>query len=437
MSAVLRDRVETGEKQQRTGVFETPEGALFAPTARMWEIHYAAAECRFWDGKEWTVRALRAAIEERLGRKIPQWLFGKVHLRRHDWFYPWLLRGQLPPPTIRVVPPSVLAWARRAWDYSSHLRKAGVTNGVYRKWLDELIPRDDNWLQWVKWLYGDPEPSGFFVVDEAIQKVRRERQIKRILAAARISRHTFWLWSKSETAKEALARALEVATSSGHVEGLAGFASWENLNARAKQSMWRYAKAAVMDACCERAGVHPTQITGSLSRAKKLGVREYLERYLAVEGRGKDHKKSGLLGMNFFVPAPGMLVFRAAAQGAAAEKSIRLSDWRDQPGFTEWFLDSVIPRPMRGARRGVPPPASDGPVSPDGDPAAPPSGDAVPNLEPDPWSEAKSPTEWAQIFDVHYNTMIHWLRTQTILNDRISPRRYRIAVSELPAAAPE
>ncbi len=52
--------------------------------------------------------------------------------------------------------------------------------------------------------------------------------------------------------------------------------------------------------------------------------------------------------------------------------------------------------------------------------------------EPIEWSEPKSPTEWAGIFDVHYNTMIEWLRSQKIRNQQVSPRRYRVATEEIP-----
>jgi hypothetical protein len=52
--------------------------------------------------------------------------------------------------------------------------------------------------------------------------------------------------------------------------------------------------------------------------------------------------------------------------------------------------------------------------------------------EADGWSRPKSPTEWAGEFDVHYNTMIKWLRDQTVRNRQVSPRRYQIAVCELP-----
>jgi hypothetical protein len=48
------------------------------------------------------------------------------------------------------------------------------------------------------------------------------------------------------------------------------------------------------------------------------------------------------------------------------------------------------------------------------------------------WSAPESPTEWARIFGVHYNTMIQWLKEQLICNEQVSPRRYRIAKDELP-----
>ena len=49
------------------------------------------------------------------------------------------------------------------------------------------------------------------------------------------------------------------------------------------------------------------------------------------------------------------------------------------------------------------------------------------------WSQPLGLTQIAAIFDVHSNTMRGWLRKQTIRNDHLSDRRWRIALCEFPA----
>ena len=48
------------------------------------------------------------------------------------------------------------------------------------------------------------------------------------------------------------------------------------------------------------------------------------------------------------------------------------------------------------------------------------------------WSSPMGLKNLSQIFDVHRNTMSKWLREQTICNRQLSPRRWEIALFELP-----
>ena len=48
------------------------------------------------------------------------------------------------------------------------------------------------------------------------------------------------------------------------------------------------------------------------------------------------------------------------------------------------------------------------------------------------WSQPMSVKGLSQIFDVHRNTMSKWLKDQIICNQQLSPRRWRVAVFELP-----
>lgn len=48
------------------------------------------------------------------------------------------------------------------------------------------------------------------------------------------------------------------------------------------------------------------------------------------------------------------------------------------------------------------------------------------------WSHPMGLKELSQIFEVHRNTMSIWLKDQIICNRQLSPRRWEIAVFELP-----
>lgn len=68
-------------------------------------------------------------------------------------------------------------------------------------------------------------------------------------------------------------------------------------------------------------------------------------------------------------------------------------------------------------------------------PAPPtPAPDRRAAAEPDrpEWSEPGGPLHWATVFGVSYKTMKRWLDDQTIRNQKLSPRRYRVSKDELP-----
>jgi len=50
------------------------------------------------------------------------------------------------------------------------------------------------------------------------------------------------------------------------------------------------------------------------------------------------------------------------------------------------------------------------------------------------WSRPKAKKFWADIFDLHVNTMAAWLKNQTIRNEQVSPRKWRVDIRELPMA---
>ena len=54
------------------------------------------------------------------------------------------------------------------------------------------------------------------------------------------------------------------------------------------------------------------------------------------------------------------------------------------------------------------------------------------NLSKMKWSHPMGLKELSQIFDVHRNTMSKWLKNQTVRNRQLSPRKWEVAVFELP-----
>ena len=48
------------------------------------------------------------------------------------------------------------------------------------------------------------------------------------------------------------------------------------------------------------------------------------------------------------------------------------------------------------------------------------------------WSQPISPTEWAHLFGVSYNTMLSYLNGDTLRVMKLSVRRYQIAMDTLP-----
>ena len=48
------------------------------------------------------------------------------------------------------------------------------------------------------------------------------------------------------------------------------------------------------------------------------------------------------------------------------------------------------------------------------------------------WCHPMGLKELSQLFDVHRNTMSKWLKNQTLCNRQLSPRKWEVAVFELP-----
>lgn len=54
------------------------------------------------------------------------------------------------------------------------------------------------------------------------------------------------------------------------------------------------------------------------------------------------------------------------------------------------------------------------------------------NITEAKWSQPMGLKELSQIFEVHRNTMAKWLKDQVICNRQLSPRKWEVAIYELP-----
>ena len=48
------------------------------------------------------------------------------------------------------------------------------------------------------------------------------------------------------------------------------------------------------------------------------------------------------------------------------------------------------------------------------------------------WSSAMSIEKLSKIYNVHRNTMSKWLKDQTVCNRQLSPRKWEVALFEMP-----
>jgi predicted site-specific integrase-resolvase len=55
------------------------------------------------------------------------------------------------------------------------------------------------------------------------------------------------------------------------------------------------------------------------------------------------------------------------------------------------------------------------------------------NLEGITWSRPLPLTKWADAFGVHRNTLRKWFRRQAIRNKKVSDRRWRVHIEDMPA----
>jgi hypothetical protein len=265
----------------------------------------------------------------------------RVELAGHDWYDPWLLRGEDPPSHVHIAPIQLVRHCSVAWNIQVIRECAEISSETYCRWLKLRLITSLNWL---KWLFGAPPPAGSFVVGIVLQALRREMGQEAIIDHLGLSKTARWTWENSELTQAAI-QAVLVGRNPVGVNG------WDRLTNRSKRNLLDYKKAASLPECLERAGMSKAAYYKARREAEACGVLDQLDRYLRMEDPYHDKPRSGLVAPDFFIPTPDMLKFREAAIEQGAGQNV----WGNQlPGFDDWFLDWALPKSHRGQRLTLP-----------------------------------------------------------------------------------
>jgi len=326
-------------KLPRTCYFESSDGALFVPTQPMYVVHAQAKRLVAETQGKCSVREIaraswmelqRLSAEQNTGGK--QGLRGLITRQVNNWghlpwFHNWLLRGEMPGDRVTIVSQTQLAKARRAWDFIGHLLEAKLHPDDLSRWIKHgSIPS----VQWLKWLYGFPSPSGVFVITPKLRSLRSEMSTYGICRAAKVS-HRIFSERKEDGGFAAMIRP-EFDASNRRADSLL------------KERLAKVRKKAQLYECCQRAGFKRTEdYWHLLAEAERLGAKGELTAYLRMIkpfGRG-NHNLSGLVSEKLFVPSHAMLEFRRVAMKAMQEENA----WKLQtlPSFDAWFADWAAP----------------------------------------------------------------------------------------------
>ncbi len=322
---------------------------------------------------------LRAASKSEARRAPVKWRKDRNHDIRensvHYWlseckgingFKEWLLRGA-PLPNVTIATLDQIERCKRAWDYTTFCRRAGIATGTYIDWFQgrrtpkgkrksektrALIPN----LRLLHWLFGADPPAGVFVVVEKLQNLRGENGRKRIAAAAQTELAQFSQWEHSAKWKKFISAAL-AGNNPAHIKG------WAELTKLCRQRMTMVYEAALPENCRQRAGfATDSEYEEVLAEAECLGARHLLDDYLAMRGKFEDESiKRGLMATNFLIPTRDMLEFRKIAK--AARDEARIAAFEREPWFDAWFHAWTKPQ---GWKCDHVPPARRGPIGANG-----------------------------------------------------------------------
>jgi hypothetical protein len=345
---------------------------LFVPTETMWLWHEVSASK---PGAGQSINAIKSLVKEkaqeqpttrgeRCSSTGPLYAFVDKHREHSAWLRGWFFRGEDAPANVTVATAAQVRWARYAWDFTAHCRGAKLRspNTNYCRWLTGLLPT----LEWLKWQFGEEAPHGVFVAPGWLRDLRSQRTQEAICAAAGINRRVVWykLWRRLERRfpnQEKELQQLRHMVAQGLYKECPHSPLWPKMGAKTQRCVLRYAKAAQIDRCCQRAHPVIAQSTYYTWRglADRLGVLEQFEDFVGLSGFiSAGPVVSGRRSAKFYVPTRCQWSFREQALNVRAELAKaglrKPSVWR-LDGCDEWFQDWVFPATRNGTRRRLPP----------------------------------------------------------------------------------
>lgn len=323
---------------RRCHLFEVNGAALFVPKPEMWVFRREAK------GRT-PFEAIRAA-RKRLGADFAtNTYYGWLYRYKIPWLKDWLMATGDKPDSVRVASQLEIERAAAAWDYGQHCATIGVApDTTYTKWYAKLFRS----LDWLKWLYGYPVPSGFLVIGEKLQAIRRELTLSAICVAAEVDITTVCLW-KRDPKKRAAMEAICAAVKSG--PGL-DREILDSLEPRLRANMLCFARAARLSAACERAEFGIERYYATVREAKSLGMEDALLAYLYSRPpyQKSMSRLTGFIADRLFVPSKLMLEFRRVAGQAIVRD--KLSAFTVPSALLDaWFLGWTCPRSWNDKRK--------------------------------------------------------------------------------------
>jgi hypothetical protein len=273
--------------------------------------------------------------------------------QQHPWVEGWFLRGEEPPPNVVIATVEQIRYYRRLWDFKAHCQKAGLSssNNSYCNWIDDGVIPD---LQRLEWLYGEDPPPEVFVVYQSLQQLRKERTQEAICAATPVTHKALINWKSDPRFNRAFEAIMAGKHSSPRSESEPD--PRDTVSPETRGKMEAYARAATLEASCERAGFPLSNLHSYyLKEAEKRGVRGELERYLGIESpipEGPFRRRA--VAKQFFIPTPGMFAFRAVAAKVKADDPLRNKSLKGRPGYDEWLNSWTVTARRNGERRSLP-----------------------------------------------------------------------------------
>jgi hypothetical protein len=331
-------RLASSQKQLKSEVYDAGDGKLlFVPLETMWQFCEAALTIRR-RGEEPTIPKVSRELKDKdphtTEAREQHWR--KLH-GMFDWFRRWLF-GKAAPSNVKVATLDQMQRCRKAWDYRGIIAELRLTDQTFYRWVRSRQFTPDP--AWLKWLFGGSTPRGVFLLQENLQRLRKETRVSAILKAAGLSEENLREWEKKGL-KKTVKAARRMANRRGNKREFER--AYADLPTRTRDNIWAFAMAGRLVERCKRAGISTNHYHNLRSEARRCGVLADVEAFIkgAKESSVGKAFRGGLVAPRLYQVTQDIRRFQERAAKLAVQQ--RMSEL-DLPGLDNWFLDSVVPR---------------------------------------------------------------------------------------------